>query len=111
VRGLELEEAAGIAGIVRRRDDFHEPGRRREHPGDEGAHVGGDALRVMERENFLGRGNAGGLVPAVAAELHVDEFKPGIQSLRKQPLRLSCLAPKGPAFGCGTDRRNECSSF
>ena len=31
VRGLELEEAAGIAGIVRRRDDFHESGRRREH--------------------------------------------------------------------------------
>ncbi len=38
VGGLKLEEAAGIAGIVRRRDEFHEPGRRREHPGDERAH-------------------------------------------------------------------------
>ena len=111
VRGLKLEEAAGIAGIVCRRDEFHEPRRRRSHPFDEGAHVGRDALRVMERENFLGRGNAGGLVPAVAAELDVDQFKPGIQSLRKQPLRLPCAAPEGTAFGCGTDRRDECSSF
>ena len=50
VRRLKLEEAAGVAGIVRRRDDLHEARGGREHPGDDAVEVGGDAFGVMEGE-------------------------------------------------------------
>ena len=47
VRGLKLEKATGVAGIVRRGDDFHEARRRREHPRHQGAEIRRHAFCVV----------------------------------------------------------------
>ena len=51
------------------------------------------------------------IASTVAAELDVDEVESGCRGLRKKPLGLFGAAAKSAAFGSGTDRRNQRSSF